>query len=182
MGPRATEPQHPLPGVPPPSPKHPEGPRHRPAVSMSSVHMQSRQRGPAGTPALLSLGALSSFSLVLGACGQGTEALLVGRDMCPGVVSFTPTLPLPFRAHTPVHGADRGGELGLQPEHEGFHQPVDAGLFGGLGTIRWEGGLQEWPWSEASGVGAMGFSTPSAPESAWSWSEPGHTLIKCPYC
>ena len=35
----------------------------RPAVSTSSVHMQSRQRGPATQP---SLGALTSFSLVLG--------------------------------------------------------------------------------------------------------------------
>lgn len=48
---------------------------------MSSVHMQSRQRGPGGTPALLSLGALTSFSLVLGVWEQGTEAPL-GGELC----------------------------------------------------------------------------------------------------
>lgn len=46
-------------------PKNPENMQHRPAVSMSSAHMQSRQRGPGGPPALPSLGALISFSLVL---------------------------------------------------------------------------------------------------------------------
>lgn len=57
-----------------------------------------------------------------------------------------PTLPPMSRGHThrPVHSADRGGELGLQPEHKGFHEPMDAGLFRGLGTIRRR--LQKWPW------------------------------------
>lgn len=54
-----------------------------------------------------------------------------------GKLSAHRSHPYPGHTHTPVHSADCGGELGLQPEHKGFHQPVDAGFFGGLGTSIW---------------------------------------------
>lgn len=101
--------------------------RDTPAVSTSSTHMQSRQRGP-GLPATQpSLGAFTSFSLVLGVGDRAPSA--GGLHSLPGPPPGTHT-------HPPVHSADRGGELGLQPENEGLHQPVDAGLFRGLGAMR----------------------------------------------
>ena len=59
-------------------------------MSTSSVHMQSRQRGPAAQPAL---GALTSFSLVLG-WGQGSKTLLAGGSTPPA-----PPPPVPTRTH-----------------------------------------------------------------------------------
>lgn len=89
---------------------------------MSRMHRQRRQRGPSGSPAQSSLGALTSFSLVLGA--RSTDHRVPPAGLRP--------LPVPVPTYTPVHSADCGGELGLQLKDKGLHQPVDAGFLRGL--------------------------------------------------